>query len=122
MTPFFAQSLPEPTAFASAAEKWGVIGVLSVFIALLIGALWYCIRLVEKKQSEIDEEKDKAILERDKRIETERQAAAKYAERLEAMQARNDTERMSFVDIAKATKQSLDTLSSTIERDQRSRP
>lgn len=122
MNPLFAQSIPQPTALASAAERWGVIGVLSVFVALLIGALWYCIRLVERKQAEIDEEKDKAIAERDRRIETERQAGQKYAERLEAMQARQEIERVSFVDIAKATKQSLDTLNATIERDQRSRP
>lgn len=122
MTPFFADTIPDPSMLANAADKWGVVGVLSVICFALVFAVIRMAGMIQQKDKDIAAEKDKAIAERDRRIESEKQAGKEYVQKLESIWSRQEAQLTGFVDVAKATKQQLETLTISIERDQRSRP
>ena len=115
MTPLFLQAGVSPDVLSSAAEKYGVIGVLSVVVVGLLIALRIVLSQLDAKDKALDVEKDKAIAERDKRIEAERQTVREYTAKLE-------TERALFVGVVKDVQGAILTLNATVERDQRSRP
>lgn len=122
MTPIFAQSLPDPSLLANAADKYGVIGVLSVICFALAWAVLRLGGLIQQKDKEIAAEKDKAIAERDRRIEAEKQAGREYVQKLESIWSRQEAQLTGFVDVAKASDQRLTALIETLDRDRRTRP
>lgn len=119
---WFAQAAPDPNILSQAAEKYGVIGVLSVICVALALALYKTVSIVQSKDAQIVAAKDAQIAERDKRIETERE----YGRFLKQIEADHGEEVKSLLagqlDIANRTKDAVLALKEALERDQRSRP
>lgn len=123
LAPIFAQAtVPDPNILSQAAEKYGVIGVLSVICVALALALYKTVAIVQAKDAMIVAAKEAQISERDKRIETERE----YGRYLQKVEQDHGDEVKALLagqlEVANRTKDAVLTLKEAIERDQRSRP